>query len=67
MAIDGVSLVNSIAGGFVIQEIDIFNYMKIVILNRFDFGNHNKKYQYLNRHLKTFNADAEINSLIIVG
>ena len=32
MAIDGVSLVNSIAGGFVIQEIDIFNYMKIVIL-----------------------------------
>ena len=32
MAVDGVSLVNSIAGGFVIQEIDIFNYMKIVIL-----------------------------------
>lgn len=32
MAVDGVSLVNSIAGGFVIQKIDIFNYMKIVIL-----------------------------------
>ena len=28
----GVPLVNSIAGGFVIQKIDIFNYMKIVIL-----------------------------------
>ena len=32
MAVDGVSLVNSIAGGFVIQRIDIFNYMKIAIL-----------------------------------
>ena len=32
MVVDGVSLVNSIAGGFVIQKIDIFNYMKIVIL-----------------------------------
>ena len=38
MAVDGVSLVNSIAGGFVIQKINIFNYMVITILIVFLLG-----------------------------
>lgn len=32
MLIDGVSLINSILGGVIIQKINIFNYMNIIIL-----------------------------------
>lgn len=38
MATDGISMINSIVGGFIIQRINIFNYMGIIILVTFFMG-----------------------------
>lgn len=38
MATDGISMINSIIGGFIIQRINIFNYMGIIILVTFFMG-----------------------------
>lgn len=38
MATDGISMINSIIGGFIIQRINIFNYMGIITLVTFFMG-----------------------------